>query len=365
MNLFLHVGTNKTGSSFIQTFLIRNKARLQSDGVFLPASRSDQRMKEGKISPGNGAKLAEILAREDRKELRIYLGSVIRDGRAQGADKILLSNEVLIRLFSNQAILKLLKEVATEVGFAQIRFLCFLRNPHDHALSLYKHRAKFGAHCDFTGWFEKDYETLRLFGEFLGYFDDKENKWLFRLYKKDSDYLIDVCTREWLGITIPSGTVPGAVNRSLSLTEIYLMQRVVQVYPDAGSFLHHEFVQLKGKKGSDSTHLLRLFSEAATGYFKPYQTVIEGMKMLLPITDREQFGLTSLRGNQGSENGITLLSFEKEQLHALEKGLDAYRKTALKRRIRKRLGKAFRYVLSMTKKRGFDSKRYGGALTQL
>jgi len=108
MDLYLHVGTNKTGSSFLQTVLAQKKNELINKGVYVPSSRWDSRMLKGKISPGNGHKLAKNLAAEDKSSTTKFLEDISRRANNKNAAKVILSNEILIRLFSNRDILDIL-----------------------------------------------------------------------------------------------------------------------------------------------------------------------------------------------------------------------------------------------------------------
>jgi hypothetical protein len=143
---------------------------LQAAGVFLPKSKWDDSMLSGKITPGNGHQLAKILLERNRKTLAEYLSSILIQAQDLKCTKVLLSNEVLIRLFSDQEILMSLEVESKKVGFDSIHLLSYNRNIFEHSLSLYKHRAKYGLHPDYQKWFEGDYETLVIYANF-GYND--------------------------------------------------------------------------------------------------------------------------------------------------------------------------------------------------
>ena len=62
MKLYLHIGTEKTASSFVQTTFARNRDWLSSLGVFYPkGGKRENDMMAGLISPGNAKDLTILL----------------------------------------------------------------------------------------------------------------------------------------------------------------------------------------------------------------------------------------------------------------------------------------------------------------
>ena len=61
MQLFLHVGTEKTGSSFLQTLSALGRNDLREKGIWFPLGTAYDEgcMKTGRISAGNGRPLAQ------------------------------------------------------------------------------------------------------------------------------------------------------------------------------------------------------------------------------------------------------------------------------------------------------------------
>ena len=120
MELLIHVGTNKTGSSFLQTVLTSNRKQLENQRVYVPASAWDAEMLVGKISPGNGHQLATLISRQDKKGLCEYLKKLYTEAKKRKCEKVVLSNEILIRILSYENELNLLVNVAKETGFQNI-----------------------------------------------------------------------------------------------------------------------------------------------------------------------------------------------------------------------------------------------------
>ena len=69
MRLYLHVGHGKTGSSFLQSWLVQNRSELWRVGcVHYPVADSDQRARSGGFSMGNGALLDQALKVSDQPQ---------------------------------------------------------------------------------------------------------------------------------------------------------------------------------------------------------------------------------------------------------------------------------------------------------
>ena len=360
MELYLHIGTNKTGSSFIQSSLIENKANLVSEGVYVPPSKWDEEMRAGKITPGNGHQLAHLLIRGTRSELSAYFRKVFRQAEESNSKKVVLSSEVLIRLFSNYEILELLTSSAKVCGFKSIKAICFFRNLYQHALSLYKHRAKDGRHSDYSKWLGADYETLRVTQPFLTHFKHFDVNWSFRVYKKDPEYLLKTFYNDFLGVGVPPLLVGSkTINASLSLNNIRLIQLMEPVYPGLNERLYACLIQ------SDTTRLEnheleQQFYRVCIHHFQQHSRLISNLAELLPGTERASFLERPNVVDQENEDIKIILTSSHEDI--VRNSLSWYKANVWKlkaKRIYRHLHKSVG-ALSMEKK--FDSVRYGGSL---
>ena len=310
-------------------------------------------MLDGKISPGNGHELALLLAQEDEKGTTVYLQKLVEQAQNHHVSNIVLSNEVLIRLFSNQKILDILVEAAAKAGIKYIKALCFIRNIYSHALSLYKHRAKTGKHPNYDTWFNSDYETLRVFNPFLSIFKNYAIEWSFRLYKKDPKHLEEVFYNDFLSLKTPDSKVPKSVNPSLSLQNIAAIQTNAKKYTGIHEVLYAKLISKK-EFNEENPALLNQFYDSAQHYFNTQKNVISAIQALFPEQEAPQFSKTPLM------KGIDNPAFSNEKI--VQSAITTYKRQWPKLFMKR----AYRNVLSLLKNKKtsavFDSERYGGSL---
>ena len=364
MRLYLHAGTNKTGSSFLQTVLTQNRTQLLQQGVLVPASKWDERMTEGLISPGNGHQLAWLLSTEDAQKTKLYLSQLVQQARQQNVNKVVLSNEILIRLFSNQNILEILTQSAHDAGFDTIHCLCLLRNPYEHALSLFKHRAKSGKWGSYEEWLEKNYETLRVFKPFLSCYEQFSIDWEFRLYRKDSDYLLNTLFSDFLEVRKMDYTDIKKVNTSLSLNQIRIINFFETMYPGIHRYLFDSLSTVSGKNYhcENEQHLKAVFYQAFKKYKQRYEHVIQHLATLLPESDVSCFM------HQPDYNSCTVesyLTMNQEEEEGVVQAVEKYKKKKIRRSVKKIFQKVRRLTLRFQDDHPFDSERYGGSLRRL
>lgn len=289
MDLYIHIGTNKTGSSYLQTLLTINQDLLKNQGVWVPCSKWDEDMISGRITPGNGHELALKLLFNEKIKVSNFLKREYELAKSSGCSKVVISNEVIVRLFSNQLIMTSLEQSAKKVGFVNIKCLCILRNAFDHALSLYKHRAKSGNHYDYEKWLKTDYETLWTFKSFLRFYKQSSIEWTFKLYKNDSKYIEDVIFKDFLDCNIsPQLPKNKKVNSSLNLKHIQVLQTQEKSRNGISKYLYHHLLKLEQKE-SESQYLLNRFNKVYQRYVSVHSDVILRMAKLLTVEEQELF----------------------------------------------------------------------------
>ena len=138
MKLVFHVGSQKTGSSSLQSFCLNNLSNLQDAGILFPdwlithlnqPSKPDSQKGHGSIK--------DYLSQEPDIILKSTLDFLIQCAMERNCDTILLSDEeFLFNLNSlNSRAVDTLKSY-----FDEIRFVCYFRNPYEFLWSLYKER---------------------------------------------------------------------------------------------------------------------------------------------------------------------------------------------------------------------------------
>jgi hypothetical protein len=98
MLFYLHIGTEKTGSSFLQTLCALGRDHLQGQGVWVPLGprHDERRMKAGRISAGNGRRVAERVAQGEWQALAGDFKSTLKQATAQGCRSVMVTNEQLL-----------------------------------------------------------------------------------------------------------------------------------------------------------------------------------------------------------------------------------------------------------------------------
>jgi hypothetical protein len=359
MELYLHVGTNKTASSYTQSLLTINKTGLQKQKFYVPDSKWDQQMVDGIISPGNGHQLAKYLCEKDPSiHLLKYFGDLINQSQSKSCNRVVLSNEILIRLFSDPYVLSQFQQSALKAGFASINILCVLRNPYQHALSLYKHRMKGGNFLDIQDWLETNYETMRLFKVFLTHFKDYDHiQWKFRAYRRDSNYLSKVFFKDFLNTDIELfQPKQRQVNPSMPLKGLRLMsmlKKIDRVFPQAlyTAFLNKDF------KINESEFLVWTFYLKYDEFLKSkFSKTYHDLSLLLENNEnREEFNNQPDLSVTEQDDKYSRGQVEQVVVILKSKSKHDLFKSSIK--MLKRL-KAKLY----TKPNKFDSKKFGGNL---
>lgn len=84
--IYLHIGTPKTGTSALQKFLLENRRQLEKNGFSYPAHA----LGEYDISSGNGQEIVNLGTNRGAGKARTYLQSLSRKSKT---DKVLISTE--------------------------------------------------------------------------------------------------------------------------------------------------------------------------------------------------------------------------------------------------------------------------------
>lgn len=212
--LNLHLGHGKTGSSYIQSALALSVAGLAEAGVAYPdLTGTLEQAKQGRISSGN--------IHANQKPLTAYVAEA--EARVPAEARILFSNELLfpyVLKADGQAALAALVERGVDV-----RMLCFVRDPLDHAVSLYQQVVKRSGYTNDLATFLETYsvphevEKLMNMAERIGLSLTVSN------YSRHKKRVLAVMAA-WLDLPDASLVRPdqGVVNRSLSAGELVLQR---------------------------------------------------------------------------------------------------------------------------------------------
>jgi hypothetical protein len=313
MKLYLHIGTEKTASSFIQTSFARERKALLKEGFYYPtAGAREKDMLEGKISPGNASSLAKALSPLSASTVTALLRQWKREAEEQGVNQLILSNELLVGAFSKSSVFEQFKSCLDQEQIELTSVLIVIREPIGQALSLFKHRAKSGLIEPLPLWMEHKYEYLEVLNGFSSVLKEHASLIEVRAYTKDGDQLLKVFYQDWLGIQLPKNVKSEEVNPSLTLSELaYLAQLRAKNRWLAEDF-YTKMIALPIEEKSDDAYLKKWAKNEIALFLSKDVHTWELYNEYIPINERIQ--LDALR-NVKKEKSDEIYSFSNQQLH--------------------------------------------------
>ncbi|RHW27878.1 hypothetical protein D0Z08_06185 [Nocardioides immobilis] len=164
VDVVLHIGCEKTGTTSIQQFLRRNRAALKDRGILYPRAPGDFRhvelglyampdeaLPEARIWKRDGYSAApDVFRRRLRRRLR-------REITGAGASTVVLSDEALYR--SDPPSIGRLRGLVDELA-GQVRIVVYLRRQDDHLISRYQQAVKMGEVLDLDAWSRRDFAGI-------------------------------------------------------------------------------------------------------------------------------------------------------------------------------------------------------------
>lgn len=231
MRCKLHIGTEKTGSSYLQCTLALARDQLLRSGVWfeIGAPFDEKCMKSGRISGGNALKMAEEIEQNDWGSVKKRLLAARQRAKDLGATSVLISSELLLRPLSVDGRLSRYVDVLRSADFPDVSFLLMLRKPADQLLSLYKHRAKRGTAGDLAQWCDSGYQVPQELAGFRLQAKRLDIDLEVRGYSRESGELAQRFFADWLGVPVPAVELPSTVNPSLSLSELEFIRRLAEI----------------------------------------------------------------------------------------------------------------------------------------
>ncbi|KAA1426300.1 hypothetical protein [Nocardioides antri] len=155
VDLVLHLGPGKTGTTTIQRMLRQHRAELARQGVLYPVSPGQERHTKFGLSFRGDAELAKQPAwsrmrPQSPERFRRRVHRLLRAEIAEaGLPCVLISDEALFNL--GRDALERLRRFTDSVG-ARVRPVVYLRRQDDHLLSLYQQQVKIGETRRLTEW---------------------------------------------------------------------------------------------------------------------------------------------------------------------------------------------------------------------
>jgi hypothetical protein len=305
MNLFLHVGYFKTGSSALQTFFALNHELLSQHKCLYPCDGSSRTAAtQGNLFYGNGNELYLAARREKNEkkqgEISRVINKYILRALAQDAKSIVLSSENLFTLLANQSDFSnfILKIKDTQI--CRINILLFIRDPFEHAKSWYGECVKWGkTDLPMSSWaasytFPKDISSM------LNCVDQNNDfvSIAVRNYSLCKNNLIEIVIK-WLGISLPAlknrlAMPDHLANRSLTRFELEICKLLNLNHINPRHFSKAlSSIPVDSKDAGPSISLA--FVNHIRASFEPYRIHInqalpgdEAMQLIDPITRSQE-----------------------------------------------------------------------------
>lgn len=283
MELLIHFGIYKTGSSFLQTICARNRQQLKDNGVWFPLSEREDDMISGKISPGNGNRITDYLKQFNISKVNELVSKWNKEAILNGCSRILISDEALIHAFAIERSLTILNQAISKVGISNIRCFAFFRNPIDHSISTFKHRAKKGTIFVFKDWVSKQYETPKVIEEFLKNFSKVDFDWQFGKYDKNGLNMANLFFKDWLMINNIEIYVSSEINPSLTLSELSVIQNLGKSNRSLVKSVYNGFLSLSKSQKANDTNVEMYYRKMAYLFLIEKREVFDSLNKILPI----------------------------------------------------------------------------------
>ncbi len=256
MNLYLHIGTEKTGSSFLQKLSGRNRDFLLQRGVFFPsAGRDEQRLLKGTISPGNARELSELISDGKWAAVSLWLAARVRAAEKKGCDRLLLSHELMFAALSCDKSVSHFEAAAKQAGVKSLHALLMIRDPVDQAVSLFKHRAKNGTVVQIDQWIKTGYALPGEIKRFLDQVEGSAVQLQLRKYVKDTESILKIFFDDWLGVERPPICIESMVNPSLTLSELEVIRHLASIRPTTVPLFYARMLAIPPEQKASDVHL--------------------------------------------------------------------------------------------------------------
>jgi hypothetical protein len=171
---------------------------------------------------------------------------------------------------SNEGALRNFEGVAGDAGVSEVSCLLLVRDPVDHALSLYKHRAKGGKTGAIDGWITRGYPLPQQLAGLLKGIDGSTIKLQLRKYKKASESIEKIFFKDWLKVDSPPNPVESLVNPSLSLSELAVIQHITSVRPSDQPAFYSSFLSVPVADKADDARMKNIAIATVEKYLCRY-----------------------------------------------------------------------------------------------
>ena len=345
MNLYLHIGTEKTGSSYLQYLCANNRPYLLQNQIYFPsAGIREMDMKSGAISPGNGKQLFEAFEKGYEKVYKL-LNRYKTNALQNSADAILLTNENLIEQLCKKECIKILLQVSDHLNIVIQPMLVILRDPVNQAISLYKHRAKRGTVGNVEQWVKHGYHLDKQLSGLSKIREKFDVTLKFRKYNRSDNTLEGIFFEDWLQITTPAHDKSIVVNPSLTLSELNLQRQLFINAPDVCHLYYKKMSELKNSDKASDKQYESLFKRTISKHLINHTTTWEWCNKQLPASEQIELPDEGAGVEESTVDSVAPV-FSDSQLEVLSKVISESRtlKFAIKNKSQKLKARLLRFI---------------------
>lgn len=315
MNLYLHIGTEKTGSSHLQSLSAINRDLLKKSGIWFPeAEKRDNMLLTGDISAGNAQNITDNLNTENFDNCKQILSKHSTEAKSNNCDSLFLSNELLMIAFSEAKRLKAFKNLCQQCGFSHVEYLLILRDPIEQALSLYKHRSKSGIVENIESWTQKHYHYGLAILNFLSLAKVEGIKLTCRKFSYQKNSLENILFKDFLGMNQQLTKPQKTVNPSLTLSELMLLKNVKHKRPYLVEILFERLIKINKENKAESSQIEKYHKGIISDYLSQYQSTWELCNQYLPIDEKIS---CPKKVSEKQLNNNLIYSFSEHQLSVI------------------------------------------------
>lgn len=339
MDIYLHIGTEKTGSSYLQSLAAINRETLQEKGIWFPhAGKREAELQQGKISAGNAQSLTDALEQDNWLGVERLLGAWLKESRSHACEQLLLSNELLLLALAKPNKLKRLLQIITQAGVQRVYSLLIIREPVDQALSLYKHRAKFGKAPLLADWPEDHYHYGQGLQLFLAAAESSPLQLSVRKYR--THQLERLFFQDWLGIKGTWLQPKQVVNPSLSLSELLLIRQLREHDAWIPRFLYERLLALPRNQKAAEPKLTQYYKAILSQHLSKYKDTWETCNQFLSKDEKLDLSFTDVYDTGKEKQVMTFSAAQGEAIASFmrEASTPAFQWKMRYKKYRNRLG---------------------------
>lgn len=337
--IFLHVGHGKTGSSYAQSSLALSRAELSKYDISYPLSgKAEIDAMKGYISSGNFDFNTDNMTQ------------FLSVNRNKIGSKLLISNEGIFNLIVETDFLYQLNNTFPNT---RIEILLFIRNPYEHAQSIYQQRVKrLGYTVSFNEYLcsSNTYPFLGMVEILIKKARNNNAILTIKNYSRLHDSILN-CFENWLGIKNGTLVEPPikTVNRSLTLSELFLQKRFNHhLGKNSSSFISDA---LCNKSPEIKSEKPLATSSAKKSFFKRIQSDINKLNSIIPESEQYSIDEENIDSDQIELENHELCCFNKKQIdiisHSISKEILRLNELIAVEKVRTLIAQAKGYMVLM------------------